>query len=154
MKTGFNANCFVPTLDVFSWSKKTRGKVDHSDLIRTNNLYHNIKSNNFAIRGDRDGEVFFFERGQGESTPKKSCRTKNSSEQSVLLAPKIYKKCEIKILTAILQSSFIGFKISEHIQTSQQAKTKPTKPQQSDLCALYATIFGCMRVCTKLRVVH
>ena len=63
MKTGFNANCFVPILDVFSWSKKTRGKVDHSDLIRTNNLYHNIKSNNFVIRGDRDGDVFFFSKG-------------------------------------------------------------------------------------------
>ena len=46
--------------------------------------------------------LFFFVRGQGESKPKRSCQTKDLSEQSVLLALKIYKQREIKILSAIL----------------------------------------------------
>ena len=61
--------------------------------------------------------LFFFVRGQGESKPKRSCRTKDLSEQSVLLALKIYKQREIKILSVILQSSFKSFEFSEHIQT-------------------------------------
>ena len=61
--------------------------------------------------------LFFFFIGQGESKPKISRRTKDSSEQSVLLALTIYKQREIEILSAILQSSFKGFKFSEYIQT-------------------------------------
>ena len=55
--------------------------------------------------------LFFFVRGQGESKPKRSRRTKDLSEQSVLLALKIYKQREIKIVTQrVLVSAAIGWR--------------------------------------------
>ena len=88
--------------------------------------------------------LFFFVRGQGESQPKRSRRTKDLSVQSVLLALKIYKQREIKILSAILQSNFKGFKFSKHIQTYPNITTgKDQTTTLRTLCPICYDMSAC-----------
>ena len=84
------------------------------------------ESYNSVLWGDNDSGVFTV-RYQDECTSKRSCRRKIKVSNQFCMHLRYIKQRETKFQVLFYRVRLPAFKISEHIQPSKQAKTKPKR---------------------------